>query len=69
MSSLKQLKRQFLEYIEIEKGRAFNTVANYDRYLTRFLNFTKNDNPENGFNNDKNDVHQGMNVCGAVHAV
>ncbi len=46
MSSLKQLKTQFLEYVEIEKGRAIKTVENYDHYLTRFLNWTKNDNPE-----------------------
>lgn len=45
MASLKQLKTQFLEYIEIEKGRSLKTVENYDHYLTRFLNFTKNDNP------------------------
>jgi len=45
MSSLKQLKRQFLEYIEIEKGRSLKTVENYDHYLTRFLDFAKNDNP------------------------
>lgn len=31
------LKRQFLEYIEIERGRAVKTVENYDRYLTRFF--------------------------------
>ena len=47
MASLKQLKTQFLEYIEIEKGRSLKTVENYDRYLTRFLNFTKNDNHVN----------------------
>ena len=45
MASLKQLKTQFLEYIEIERGRSLKTVENYDHYLTRFLNFTKNDNP------------------------
>ncbi|MEA2701539.1 MAG: integrase/recombinase XerD [Candidatus Parcubacteria bacterium] len=32
------LKREFLEYIEIERGRAVKTVENYDRYLTRFFN-------------------------------
>lgn len=47
MASLKQLKTQFLEYIEIEKGRALKTVENYDHYLTRFLEFIKNDNPTN----------------------
>ncbi len=46
MSSLKQLKTQFLEYVEIEKGRSLKTVENYDGYLTRFLNFIKTDNPE-----------------------
>jgi len=46
MASLKQLKTQFLEYIEIEKGRALKTVENYDHYLTRFLEFIKTDNPE-----------------------
>lgn len=30
------LKRQFLEYIEIERGRAVKTIENYDHYLDRF---------------------------------
>jgi site-specific recombinase XerD len=30
-------KRQFLEYIEIERGRAVKTIANYDQYLTRYF--------------------------------
>lgn len=29
-------KRQFLEYIEIEKGRSLKTVENYEHYLNRF---------------------------------
>jgi len=45
MASLKHLKTQFLEYIEIEKGRSLNTVRNYDHYLSRFLDYTKKDNP------------------------
>lgn len=36
---LEQLKRHFLEYIEIEKGRSLKTVENYDRYLSTFLSF------------------------------
>ena len=35
------LKRQFLEYIEIERGRAVKTIENYDRYLTRFFEWGK----------------------------
>ncbi len=42
--NLKTLKQQFLEYIEIEKGRSLKTVENYDHYLTRFFDFLKNDN-------------------------
>ncbi len=35
------MKRQFLEYIEIERGRAVKTVENYDHYLTRFIDQMK----------------------------
>lgn len=31
------MKRQFLEYIEIERGRAVKTIENYDHYLSRFF--------------------------------
>jgi site-specific recombinase XerD len=34
-------KRQFLEYLEIERGRSVKTVENYDRYLERFFVFAK----------------------------
>lgn len=44
--NLKAWKQQFLEYIEIEKGRSLKTVENYDRYLERFLNQTKLQKPE-----------------------
>jgi site-specific recombinase XerD len=30
-------KRQFLEYLEIERGRSVKTIENYDRYLSRFF--------------------------------
>src|SRR3989344_9447299 len=40
-ADLKSLKTQFLEYIEIEKGRSVKTVENYDRYLRRFLGYAK----------------------------
>ena len=38
---LEQLKRQFLEYVEIERGRALKTVENYNHYLSVFLEQTK----------------------------
>ncbi|MDD5318485.1 MAG: tyrosine-type recombinase/integrase [Candidatus Pacebacteria bacterium] len=39
------LKRRFLEHLEIEKGRSLKTIENYDRYLTRFLEYTKLSSP------------------------
>lgn len=44
--TLGALKQQFLEYLEIERGRSLLTVANYDRYLKRFFDFTKVSQPE-----------------------
>ncbi len=38
---IERYKRQFLEYLEIEKGRSLKTVENYDRYLTRFLRYSE----------------------------
>ncbi len=39
--NIKDLKQQFLEYIEIEKGRSVKTVENYDHYLNRFIDHAK----------------------------
>lgn len=44
--NLKELKKEFLEYIEIEKGRSLKTVENYDRYLSRFFEFAKINSPK-----------------------
>lgn len=40
-SEIQKLKTQFLEYLEIERGRSLKTVENYDRYLSRFFEFAK----------------------------
>lgn len=40
-TELDRIKREFLEYLEIEKGSSLKTVENYDRYLTRFFEFAK----------------------------
>ncbi len=39
--NIRELKQQFLEYIEIEKGRSLKTVINYDHYLSRFIEYGK----------------------------
>ncbi len=41
MVSLSQLVNQFLDYIEIEKGRSLKTRANYHFYLHRFVDWGK----------------------------
>lgn len=40
-SEIEKLKREFLEHTEIGRGRSLKTIENYDRYLTRFLEFAK----------------------------
>ncbi|MDP2705164.1 MAG: tyrosine-type recombinase/integrase [bacterium] len=44
--TLTQLKREFLEYLEIEKGRSLKTVENYAHYLDSFLIFIGTEQPE-----------------------
>lgn len=45
-TELEQLKREFLEHVEIEKGNSLKTVTNYDHYISRFLEFAKIDDPK-----------------------
>jgi site-specific recombinase XerD len=45
-STLEQLKRQFLEHVEIEKGNSLKTVTNYDHYLSRFFSNAKINDPK-----------------------
>lgn len=44
-TKLEQLKREFLEHVEIEKGNSLKTVGNYDHYLSRFFEFAKVSDP------------------------
>ncbi len=44
--NLRDLKTQFLQYVEIERGRSLNTVRNYDQYISRFLDYTKVKDPK-----------------------
>jgi site-specific recombinase XerD len=43
---IKELKTQFLEYLEVEKQRSPKTIENYDRYLDKFLLWAKIDDPK-----------------------
>ena len=37
MQKVEKLKREFLEYCEIERGRSLKTIENYERYLNRYF--------------------------------
>ncbi|MBU0648017.1 tyrosine-type recombinase/integrase [Patescibacteria group bacterium] len=37
---------RFIEYCQIEKGKSKKTIENYQHYLSRFLNFTKDINTD-----------------------
>lgn len=43
---LELLIREFLEYVEIQKGRSLNTVRNYEHYLKKFMEFSKATSPD-----------------------
>ncbi|MEJ0001680.1 MAG: site-specific tyrosine recombinase/integron integrase [bacterium] len=45
-TEMDKLKREFLEYLEIEKGSSLKTVENYERYLTRLFEFAKAKTPK-----------------------
>jgi site-specific recombinase XerD len=44
--SIQNLKTQFLEYLEIERGRSQKTIENYDHYLSVFLKWAHIKEPE-----------------------
>lgn len=39
--NINDLERDFLEYLEIERGRSPKTIENYDHYLSRFIGWSK----------------------------
>jgi site-specific recombinase XerD len=51
-SEITKLQREFLEYMEIEKGRAIRTIENYKHYLEVFFEQTKITEPQ-GITNEK----------------
>jgi site-specific recombinase XerD len=59
--NLSDLKRQFLEYMEIEKGRALRTIENYDHYLTVFIEQTKITDPKDITNEKVRDFRMWLN--------
>ncbi len=46
MSEINRWLKEFLEYLEIERGRSLKTVANYGRYLRALISFSKITTPK-----------------------
>lgn len=46
MGGLPNLIREYLEYLELERGLSQRTVSNYHRYLGRFLSWSKIEKPD-----------------------
>lgn len=46
VKTLQKLITEFLEYLEVERGRSVQTIRNYDFYLKRFATWAKNPLPE-----------------------
>ncbi len=46
VEKIKNLKTEFLEYLEIEKNRSQLTIRNYDHYLNYFLDWAMISSPE-----------------------
>lgn len=44
-TTLEKYITQFLEYLEVERGRSLRTVRNYDFYLKRFAEWARNPHP------------------------
>jgi site-specific recombinase XerD len=44
--NIKELKKRYLEYLEIEKGSSQRTLENYNRYLNRFLAWSEIKTPK-----------------------
>ncbi len=45
-TEIDKLKREFLEYLEIERGSALRTIELYEQYLSRYFEFAKIKNPK-----------------------
>lgn len=45
MNEFEKHLKEFLEYLEIERGRSLKTSANYEHYLRSFFAFTRLNNP------------------------
>lgn len=68
MTEIQKLKRQFLEYVEIERGRAINTIISYERFLDRFFTFGNIKSPADITDNAVREFRLWLNRQPALHS-
>jgi site-specific recombinase XerD len=66
-NELERLVREFLEYMEIEKGASLKTVGNYERYLARFVTFSKAASPKDITDDAVREFRLSLNRAPGVH--
>lgn len=60
MLELFKLKREFLEYCELDKGQSSLTISGYDRYLSKFLEWLKEHKKDNSIQNTDNSTDDSL---------
>ncbi len=58
--------KDYLEYLEIEKGRSIKTIENYKRYISKFFQFAKAQYPEDIKENDIKEFRLYLNRKGIL---
>ncbi len=69
MDNLKILKQEFLEYLEIEKGRALRTIEAYDVYLSKFIDIGKLSSPKDITEEKVREFRLWLNRQPGIHAI
>ncbi|MFZ3016028.1 MAG: site-specific tyrosine recombinase/integron integrase, partial [Minisyncoccia bacterium] len=67
-TEIEKLKREFLEYIEIEKGSSLRTVENYDHYLSKIFEYGKLNNAKDITDDSIREFRLWLNRQPALHA-
>jgi site-specific recombinase XerD len=66
-TAIQTLKREFLEYMEIERGASLKTVANYERYIERFFTHTQITEPKDITDDHIREFRLTLNRAPGVH--
>ncbi len=66
-TAIQVLKREFLEYMEIERGASLKTVANYERYIERFFTHAQITEPKDITDDTIREFRLTLNRAPGVH--